>query len=556
MTQTESNNNQRDVMNYDVLIVGAGPAGLAAAIKLKQLAQKTGKELSVCVLEKGAEVGAHILSGAVIDPIALNELIPNWRELGAPLNTRVGNDEFLILGEKQAWSIPHWLLPPLMSNKGNYIASLGDVCRWLAEHATSLGVEIYAGFAAQEMLYDENLQVVGIITGDMGRDANSQPTAQFVQGIEIRAPYTLIAEGTRGSLTRQLETRFNLRQNASPQKYGLGFKEVWRIPKEQHQLGLVQHSIGWPLKADTGGGSFIYHYGEQLVAIGFVVHLDYANPHLSPFDEFQRFKTHTKIKSLLKSGKRLSYGAKAITEGGLQSLPNLIFPGGALIGCSAGMVNVPRIKGSHNAMKSGMLAAEAVFEAFNHTKDNLLSAYPEALLKSWIWQDLHAVRNVKPLLSKFGSWGGTLLGGIEMWLAAFKISVPWTLRHQKADHACTKLAANMPVINYPKPDGVFSFDKLNSLSLSNITHDANQPCHLHLLDKTVPITINLAKFDAPEQRYCPAGVYEIVKVKGAPYLQINAQNCIHCKTCDIKDPTQNIIWVTPEGGSGPVYTGM
>lgn len=561
MTQTESNSNKRDVMNrdvmhYDVLIVGAGPAGLAAAIKLKQLAQKTGKELNVCVLEKGAEVGAHILSGAVIDPIALNELIPNWRELGAPLNTCVGNDEFLILGEKQAWSIPHWLLPPLMSNKGNYIASLGDVCRWLAEQATSLGVEIYAGFAAQEMLYDENLQVVGIITGDMGRDTNSQPTAQFVQGIEIRAPYTLIAEGTRGSLTRQLETRFNLRQNASPQKYGLGFKEVWRIPVEQHQLGLVQHSIGWPLKADTGGGSFIYHYGEQLVAIGFVVHLDYANPHLSPFDEFQRFKTHPKIKMLLQGGKRLSYGAKAISEGGLQSLPNLIFPGGALIGCSAGMVNVPRIKGSHNAMKSGMLAAEAVFEAFNTTKDHLLSAYPEALGKSWIWQDLHAVRNVKPLLSKFGSWGGTLLGGIEMWLAAFKIGVPWTLQHQKADHACTKPAADMPVINYPKPDGVFSFDKSTSINLSNIRHDANQPCHLHLLDKTVPITINLAKFDAPEQRYCPAGVYEIVKVSGAPYLQINAQNCIHCKTCDIKDPTQNIVWVTPEGGSGPVYTGM
>ena len=556
MTQTDSNSNKRDVMNYDVLIVGAGPAGLAAAIKLKQLAQKTGKELSVCVLEKGAEVGAHILSGAVIDPIALNELIPNWRELGAPLNTRVGNDEFLILGEKQAWSIPHWLLPPLMSNKGNYIASLGDVCRWLAEQATSLGVEIYAGFAAQEILYDENLQVVGIITGDMGRDANSQPTAQFVQGIEIRAPYTLIAEGTRGSLTRQLETRFNLRQNASPQKYGLGFKEVWRIPKEQHQLGLVQHSIGWPLQADIGGGSFIYHYGEQLVAIGFVVHLDYANPHLSPFDEFQRFKTHPKIKSLLKSGKRLSYGAKAISEGGLQSLPNLIFPGGALIGCSAGMVNVPRIKGSHNAMKSGMLAAESAFEAFYGSKESLLCAYPEALHKSWIWQDLHAVRNVKPLLSTFGSWGGTFLGGIEMWLAAFKIRVPWTLQHQKADHACTKPAADMHDINYPKPDGVFSFDKSTSINLSNITHDANQPCHLHLLDKTVPITINLAKFDAPEQRYCPAGVYEIVKVNDAPYLQINAQNCIHCKTCDIKDPTQNIIWMTPEGGSGPVYTGM
>ena len=552
---------QRDVMNYDVLIVGAGPAGIAAAIRLKQLANKTDKELSVCVLEKGAEVGAHILSGAVIDPIALSELIPDWQEKGAPLNTPVQEDEFLILSETNSWSMPHWLMPPLMSNRGNYIASLGDVCRWLGEQAESLGVEIYAGFSAQEMLYDEQNKVVGIITGDMGRDASGQPSSQFTPGIEIRAAYTLIAEGTRGSLTRELENHFDLRKTASPQKYGLGFKEVWRIPAEQHHLGLVQHSMGWPLNKDTGGGSFIYHYGEQLVSIGFVVHLDYANPHLSPYDEFQRFKTHPKIQALLKSGKRLSYGARAISEGGLQSWPELIFPGGALIGCSAGMVNLPRIKGSHNAMKSGMLAAEAVFEVLSNPLEGqsappLLHNYTQALQASWVWQDLYAVRNVKPLLSKFGSWIGMLLGGMEMWLAAFKLYLPWTLKHDKADHNCTRPAAGMPKIDYPKPDGIYSFDKLNSISLSNIAHDANQPCHLHLLDNTVPISINLAKYDAPEQRYCPTGVYEIVIKNEEKHLQINAQNCIHCKTCDIKDPTQNIVWVPPEGRSGPVYSGM
>lgn len=554
---------QRDVMNYDILIVGAGPSGLAAAIRLKQLANETGKELTVCVLEKGAEVGAHILSGAVIDPIALDELIPDWREQGAPMHTAVTEDEFLILGKTKSWTIPHWLMPPLMSNQGNYIVSLGDVCRWLGQQAVSLGVEIYAGFAAQEMLYDGRNQVIGIITGDMGRDASGEPTSQFTPGIEIRAQYTLIAEGARGSLTRELENRFNLRKHASPQKYGLGFKEIWRIPAEQHRKGLVQHSLGWPLGNDTGGGSFVYHYGEQLVSIGFVVHLDYDNPHLSPYDEFQRFKTHAVMKLLLKGGQRLSYGARAISEGGIQSLPELIFPGGALIGCSAGMVNVPRIKGSHNAMKSGMLAAEAAFAALNINAGNtslalpeLLHDYPEALRKSWIWHDLHAVRNVKPMLSKFGSWGGTLLGGLEMWLAAIHLQLPWTLKHRQADHNCTRPASEMPVITYPKPDGVYSFDKLNAISLSNISHDANQPCHLNLLDKDVPININLAIYDAPEQRYCPAGVYEIVKGQKSTYLQINAQNCIHCKTCDIKDPTQNIIWVPPEGGSGPSYSGM
>ncbi len=551
---------QRDVMNYDVLIVGAGPSGLAAAIKLKQLANAAGKELSVCVLEKGAEVGAHILSGAVLDPIALNELIPDWREKGAPLNTPVNEDQFLVLSETRSWSIPHWLLPPLMSNQGNFIVSLGDVCRWLGEQAESLGVEIYAGFAAQQMLYDESKQVIGIITGDMGRDSNGEPTSQFTPGIEIRAQYTLIAEGARGSLTRELENRFDLRKHASPQKYGLGFKEVWRIMPNKHRPGLVQHSLGWPLNSDTGGGSFTYHYGEQLVSIGFVVHLDYANPHLSPYDEFQQFKTHPEMKNLLQGGQRLSYGARAISEGGIQSLPDLIFPGGALIGCSAGMVNVLRIKGSHNAMKSGMLAAEAVFEALTKATEGaqirLINAYPKALQDSWVWHDLDAVRNIKPLLSRFGSWGGTLLGGLEMWLAAIKLRLPWTLKHQQADHDCTRPAAEMPVINYPKPDGTYSFDKLASISLSNIAHDANQPCHLQLLDKTIPIEINLAKYEAPEQRYCPAGVYEIIKNQESTYLQINAQNCIHCKTCDIKDPTQNIVWSPPEGGSGPTYSGM
>ncbi len=548
---------QRDVMNYDILIVGAGPAGLSAAIRLKQLALKTGQDLSVCVLEKGAEVGAHIISGAVIDPIALDELIPDWLEKGAPLNNPVLSDEFLLMSERIAWAMPHWLMPPLMSNKGNYIVSLGDVCRWLGQQAESLGVEIYAGFAAQEPLFDDQQRVIGVVTGDMGRNSAGQPTAQFTPGIEIHARYTLIGEGTRGSLTRMLEERLGLRRDSSPQKYGMGFKEIWRVPAAQHQPGLVQHSMGWPLSSDTGGGSFIYHHDEQLVSVGFVVHLDYANPHLSPFDEFQRFKTHPAVRAVLQGGKRLSYGVRVINEGGLQAWPELIFPGGALIGCSAGMVNVPRIKGSHNAMKSGMIAAEAAFDAISNEspqdENKLLHAYPLRLHASWIWSDLHAVRNVKPLLSRFGNWGGMLLGGLEMWLSATGFRLPWTLKHRKADHDCMRPAAEMPHIDYPKPDGVFSFDKSSSIHLSNIAHDTNQPNHLLLKDHAVPIMINLRLYDAPEQRYCPAGVYEIVRDQGADYLQIYAQNCIHCKTCDIKDPTQNIVWTPPEGGSGPVY---
>ncbi len=548
---------QRDVMRYDILIIGAGPAGLAASIRLKQLALDGGRELSVCVLEKGAAVGGHILSGAVFDPIALQELIPDWRALGAPLNTPVTQDQFSLFGKTWSWKIPHWLLPPLMSNAGNYIISLGALCQWLGDRAESLGVEIYAGFAAQQGLYNEQQQLVGVITGDMGREAKGEPGPQFTAGIEIRAEYTLIAEGARGSLTRELEQHFDLRKNSSAQKYGLGFKEIWRIPATQHQPGLVQHSLGWPLDGDTGGGSFVYHAADHLVSVGFVVHLDYANPHLSPFDEFQRFKTHASMQALLKGGKRLSYGARAINEGGLQAWPELIFPGGAFIGCSAGMVNLPRIKGSHNAMKSGMLAAEAAFAALGQQSEHkLLHDYPSALRASWLWRDLYGVRNIKPMLSKFGTWGGMLLGGIEMWLIAAKIHLPWTLHHQLADHACLRPAKDMPKINYPKPDGVYSFDKLNSISLSSIAHQANQPCHLQLQDVTMPVRVNLAIYDAPEQRYCPAGVYEIVQISGAPALQINAQNCIHCKTCDIKDVTQNIIWVPPEGGSGPAYNGM
>ncbi|HQS82202.1 MAG TPA: electron transfer flavoprotein-ubiquinone oxidoreductase [Thiobacillus sp.] len=547
----------RDVMSYDVLIVGAGPAGLAAALRLKQIAQKTGQEISVCVLEKGAQLGAHILSGAVIDPVSLNELLPDWDVLGAPLITPVSKDEFVVLGERGSWRIPVALLPPLMANHGAYIISLGEFCQWLGSQAEAAGVEIYAGYAAQEILYGEQGEVAGIITGDMGRTANGEKGPQFAPGIEIHARYTLIAEGVRGSLTRDLEQRFQLRKNSSPQKYGLGIKEVWRVAAEKHRPGLVQHSLGWPLAADTGGGSFIYHYGDGLVSIGFVVHLDYANPHLSPFDEFQRFKMHPAIRPLLEGGKRLSYGARAITEGGLQSWPELVFPGGALIGCSAGMVNVPRIKGIHNAMKSGMLAAEAVMSAMaaNRSHD-CLGEYPTALRNSRVWRDLHAVRNVKPMLSCFGTTFGTLFGGVEMWLAAGGVRLPWTLRHQQADHERTCPASEMPTIDYPNPDGKISFDKLSSVALSNITHDRDQPCHLHLLDKAASVSISIEKFDAPEQRYCPAGVYEIVVTDKKRHLQINAQNCIHCKTCDIKDALQNIVWKPPEGGSGPVYSAM
>ncbi|HEY0268274.1 MAG TPA: electron transfer flavoprotein-ubiquinone oxidoreductase [Methyloradius sp.] len=548
---------QRDVMEYDVLIVGAGPAGLSAAIKLKQLALEAGQEISICILEKGSEVGAHILSGAVIDPIALNELIPDWKEKGAPLNTQVKEDRFLILSEKNSWKIPEFLLPPLMSNHGNYIISLGNLCRWLGEQAEALGVEIYPGFSGFEILYNEDGAAKGVVTGDMGigRDGHEKPG--FAPGMELHAKYTLIAEGTRGSLTKQLEAKFDLRAGAEPQKYGLGFKEIWQLTPEQHQAGLVMHSQGWPLDNSTGGGAFVYHLENNLATIGFVVHLNYSNPYLSPFGEFQKFKSHPAISKMLKDAKRISYGARTINEGGQQSLPKLVFAGGALIGCSAGLVNVPRIKGSHNAMKSGMLAAEAVFEALNnHRQSDELNSYPEKLRASWIWQDLDQVRNIKPALSKYGTLLGSVYGGIEMWLQAFGIRLPWTLKHGKADNETLKPVCASQKIVYPKPDNTVTFDRLSSIFLSNVQHEEDQPCHLKLTDNAIPININLALYDAPEQRYCPAGVYEIIGDAGNERLQINAPNCIHCKACDIKDPTQNINWQPPEGGGGPNYIGM
>jgi len=549
----------RESMPYDLVIVGGGPAGLSAAIRAKQVAAEQGLELSVCILEKGSEIGAHILSGAVVDPRALDELLPDWRTMDSPMTVPVTENHHWILTETGKTEFPHGLMPPFMNNKGCYTVSLGNLCRWLSGQAEALGVEIFPGFAAAEILWNEDGSVKGVATGDMGIARDGSKKDSWQPGLELHAKYTFFAEGVRGHLSKQLIKHFDLAKNSQPQIFGIGLKELWDIPAEKHKPGFVTHTQGWPL-SDANGGGFLYHQANGQVALGFSVWLNYSNPYLSPFDEFQRWKTHPAIKAILEGGRRVSYGARAINDGGWQSVPKLTFPGGALIGCSAGFLNVPRIKGSHNAMKSGMLAAEAVFEALTKATGDaqirLLSAYPKALQDSWVWQDLDTVRNIKPLLSKFGSWGGTLLGGLEMWLAAIKVRLPWALKHQQADHECTRPAAEMPVIHYPKPDGTYSFDKLASISLSNIAHDANQPCHLQLLDKAIPIAINLAKYDAPEQRYCPAGVYEIIKNQESSYLHINAQNCIHCKTCDIKDPTQNIVWLPPEGGSGPAYSGM
>jgi electron-transferring-flavoprotein dehydrogenase len=550
---------QREAMEYDVVIVGGGPSGLAAAIRLKQLAHDAGREVSVCLLEKGAEVGAHVISGAVIDPRALNELFPDWKARGAPLDTPVTDDRFLLLFPDKAWRIPGWSLPPLMHNAGMYIASLGNVCRWLAKEAEALGVEIYPGFPASELLFDDKGAIRGVATGDMGVARDGSHKDDYQPGMELLAKYTLFAEGCRGSLSQELMARFNLRDGVDPQKYGIGIKELWQVAPDRHRPGTVIHSQGWPLDNRTGGGSFLYHFGAGLVSVGFVVHLDYANPQLSPFDEFQRFKTHPAIRDTFVDGKRLAYGARAINEGGLQSVPQLSFPGGALIGCAAGFVNLPRIKGSHNAMKTGMLGAEAAFAAVaaGRAHDDL-AAYGEAFRGSWVYVDLHKVRNVKPGL-KWGLWPGMVHGGAHLWLNDLGLGalVGWTLRHRGPDHAGLRPAAEMPAIPYPKPDGVLTFDRLSSVYLSNTTHVEDQPIHLQLRDAAVPVATNLARYAGPEQRYCPAGVYEFVAGDdGAQRLQINAQNCVHCKTCDIKDPLQNIHWVPPEGGGGPAYADM
>ncbi|HEY0844641.1 MAG TPA: electron transfer flavoprotein-ubiquinone oxidoreductase [Noviherbaspirillum sp.] len=545
----------REAMEYDVVIVGGGPAGLSAAIRLKQLALENGRDMSVCVLEKSSEIGAHILSGAVMDPIAMNELFPNWKEMGAPLNTEVTEDRFLFLTEKRAFKTPEWMLPECFKNHGNYVISLGNVVRWLGQQAEMIGVEIFPGFAAAEVLYNADGSVKGVATGNMGVDRHGNPTAAFQLGMELHAKYTLFAEGARGHLGKQLMQKFGLNKGKDPQSYGIGIKELWEIDPKMHKCGLVMHCAGWPLDRSTYGGAFLYHLENNQVAVGFIVGLGYENPYLSPYEEFQRYKTHPEIRKFLEGGKRIAYGARAITAGGLQSLPKLVFPGGALIGCDAGFLNMSRIKGSHAAIKTGMLAAEVTFHAITTGRQyDELSEYPQAFEKSWLHEELHVARNVKPWLSK-GLYTGSLMVGVDQ--IVFRGKAPWTLRHTYADHERLRPASDCKPILYPKPDGKLTFDRLSSVFISNTNHAEDQPVHLTLKDPSVPVTTNLAKFDGPETRYCPAGVYEFMKNDaGEDRLQINAQNCVHCKTCDIKDPTQNIGWVTPEGGGGPNYPNM
>jgi electron-transferring-flavoprotein dehydrogenase len=551
----------REAMEYDVVIIGAGPAGLSAAIRLKQQAQAAGAEITVAVVEKGSEVGAHILSGAVIDPKALDELIPDWKAKNAPLETPVTEDRFLALGPQGAINVPMWPMPSFMHNHGCYVASLANICRWLAGEAEALGVEIYPGMAASEVVYDDNGAIKGVVAGVFGVGKDGAHKPDYQPGLELHAKYTLIAEGARGSLAKQLQARFNLTEGREPQKYGLGLKELWQVPEENFHPGLVQHTVGWPLDSKTGGGSFMYHFGDRYVAIGFVVHLNYANPWISPFDEFQRVKHHPSIRQYLKGGRRIAYGARAITEGGFQSVPALTFPGGALIGCSAGFVNLPRIKGSHNAMKTGMLAAEAAFAAIQSGRSaDTLAEYQTAYNRSWVRKELYVVRNAKPLWSRLGTWLGSavIVFDINVTNLFGGLSFFGTLKHGKTDAEATGHAEDFKPIVYPKPDGVLSFDKLSSVFLSATNHEEDQPAHLRLKDPEVPIGVNLPLYGEPARLYCPAGVYEVLydEAGANPRFQINAQNCVHCKTCDIKDPSQNIVWTTPEGGGGPNYPNM